>query len=515
MVNRFNKNPELATLLRNHEEKIIATWGKNVSDLPDSHYQKFPIETINQWVSEALSAIIDIFSLGLREKLDNYLLEIAQTRLDADFPIYEVTEGLLLSKEAIQPVIWDAYPPGSPLAVESTIQLDTCLRYMVSRFGQLFSEAMHHQILDETNQRLKESESLQRTTTALLQKLTLDEVLEIVCSEARQLTNATGSAVLLSEDEGWLQVMISTGSPLPALERLPLDDSIAGSAIEQGKHVLINNPSGHVQAYYRNPDLKNLLVIPLRLKSMIIGAIDVVNKHGGFSDDDFRIMSIFADQAAIAIETARLQSQAEQLAVFEERQRLARDLHDSVTQALFSLSLYADATQKALQRKKLEKALEYLAELRNMAREAMLDMRLLIFELHPPILEKGGLVTAIRTRLEAVEARSGIRTNFQVEGEKRLPISTESELFRMAQEALTNVVKHSMANQVSVLVQYEPNNFRLKVQDNGIGFDPRDAKKSGGLGLRGIQERVQRMNGELILKSTPENGAILEIVVEI
>jgi len=142
MVNRVKKNPELAALLRNHKDKIVEIWAKDVCDLPDSHYQKYPMEMINLWASEGLSAIIDTFSLGLSEKLDKYLYEIAQTRLDANFPIYEFTEGLLMWKEAIQLIIWNSYPVGSPVAVESITQLDTCLRYIVSRFGQLFSEAM-------------------------------------------------------------------------------------------------------------------------------------------------------------------------------------------------------------------------------------------------------------------------------------------------------------------------------------------------------------------------------------
>jgi len=121
---------------------------------------------------------------------------------------------------------------------------------MIRHFGILFSEATHRQLLDETNQRLNESESIKRTMMALLQKLTLDEVLEIVCSEARQLMNATGSAILLLEDE-WLRVTFSTGNPLPVLERLPVTDSLAGIAVAKGQPLLFNDPAGQKQAYHR------------------------------------------------------------------------------------------------------------------------------------------------------------------------------------------------------------------------------------------------------------------------
>jgi signal transduction histidine kinase len=226
-------------------------------------------------------------------------------------------------------------------------------------------------------------------------------------------------------------------------------------------------------------------------------------------------MSLFADQAAIAITNTRLHHQAEQLAVLEERQRLARELHDSVSQSLYSLTLYTDAARLALSKNETEAAGENLQELRNMAREAMLDMRLLIFELHPPILENEGLVIALRTRLESVEARSGIHTEFDVEEEVRLPIETEAELYRIAQEALNNAVKHSQAKNIRVHLQFKASKFRMNIWDNGIGFDPKIKKQSGGLGLRGMEDRVKRINGRLTIVSNPGSGTQLTVEVDI
>jgi signal transduction histidine kinase len=285
--------------------------------------------------------------------------------------------------------------------------------------------------------------------------------------------------------------------------------------MEKGKPFLANGPGNQIQAYHRNPDLRSLLVVPLVAEGTSIGVIDVVNKPEGFTKEDTRIMELFADQAAIAIENARLHQQAEQLAVVKERERIARDLHDSVTQTLYSLSLYVDATQKALQGDKTDKAQKHVHELRKLAREAMLDMRLLIFELHPPILQKEGLAVALRTRLEAVEARSGIRTEYQVVNERRLPLAIETELYRIAQEALTNVVKHSHADSVNVTLYYGKTRFKMKVQDNGIGFDTEKVNEGGGMGIRGIKERVQRMNGKLYVESAPNKGTILVVTIRI
>jgi signal transduction histidine kinase len=171
--------------------------------------------------------------------------------------------------------------------------------------------------------------------------------------------------------------------------------------------------------------------------------------------------------------------------------------------------------QKALNGKKTDKAQKHVHELRKLAREAMLDMRLLIFELHPPILEKEGLAVALKTRLDSVEARSGIRTEYQVVNERRLPLAIETELYRIAQEALTNVVKHSQADSVNVTLYYGNDRFKMKVQDDGIGFNPEKADVGGGVGLRGIRERVQRMNGKLLVESTPQKGTIIVVTVRV
>lgn len=514
-MEEIGKSGYLAELLRSNQGHIAYSWAKKAKNLPDSHYKQASMEEVTSWASKELETIISMLEIDSDQAVDKYISEIALGRLQEDFPISEVTEGLLLSKDVIIPIIQSSSPVGSIEAFEAITQLDNCLRRIISRFEQVYSEAMYHQLLEEADKRLAESESLQRTMTALLQKLTLDEVLEIVCSEARKLTGATGSAVLLIEDEGWLRVSISTGVPRPALERLPVENSLAGKVVQEGRPVLINDPGSQVQAYLRNTDLQDLLVVPLRVKDNSIGVIDVVNKPTRFTLEDIRIISLFADQAAIAIENARLQKKAEKLAVMEERQRLARELHDSVTQSLYSVTLYAEATRMALVSENLGTAAENLSELRNMAREAMLDMRLLIFELHPPILEKEGLVAAIQTRLESVEARSGVKADFTVEGERRLPLNIEADLYRIVQEALNNVVKHAKAEYIRIDLHFDDSLFRMKIWDNGTGFDPMSAAQSGGMGLRGIEERVQSMNGKLLVDSYPGNGTTIIVEIEV
>ncbi|MDI9549588.1 MAG: GAF domain-containing sensor histidine kinase [Chloroflexota bacterium] len=369
----------------------------------------------------------------------------------------------------------------------------------------------------ELQRRLAESESFGRVLVSLLQKTVLEQVLDSVCTEAQGLIGATGSAVLLLTDQAWLEVKHRLGQPLATVERLPVDGSLAGQVVRKGEPVLLNDPAlfEQAQVYQWPADLTALLALPLYVNGGIIGVLDVVNKAGGFTEEDVRVMSVFANQAAMAIEHARLQRQAEQLAVLEERQRLARELHDSVTQSLYSVTLYANAAALALAAGKGEVAAGYLSELQETAREGMRDMRLLIFQLHPPVLEAEGLVAVLQTRLAAVEDRAGLQTQFRVEGERRLPIAIEEDLYWIAQEALNNVGKHAAAQHVTVHLHFTAASVRLEVIDDGVGFDLQAVRSEGrgSGGLRSIAERTERLGGRLTHESGPGEGT--RLVVEV
>jgi signal transduction histidine kinase/ligand-binding sensor protein len=369
-------------------------------------------------------------------------------------------------------------------------------------------------LYEATRRRLAESESFARVMVSLLRETELEEVLDAVCSEAQQLIGATGSAVLLLEEDGWLHPSHGTGSPLPVVDRLPVDKSLAGLAVQRGEPVLVNDPATQAQAYQTLGDVAALLAVPLRYNGGVIGVLDVVNKPGGFTGEDVRVTAVFASQAAMAIEHARLHRRAAQLAVVEERQRLARELHDSVTQALYGVTLFANAASAASSAGKQETAAGYLRKLRETAQEAMADMRLLIFQLHPPVLEQDGLVSALQARLAAVESRAGLQTEFRIDGdERRLPIEVEEELYWIAQEALNNVLKHAKARQATIHLDYKTDSATLEVRDNGIGFDTSTALEHGGVGLRNIEERVARARGRWTLESQPGQGTRVSVEV--
>ena len=367
---------------------------------------------------------------------------------------------------------------------------------------------------DEIRQRLAETRSLQRVTAALLQKLTLDQVLALVRQESRSVTGAEGGTVFLLEDESWLREASDDIELDPLAQCIPVAGTHTGEAMRTGKPILINDyAAGPVES--RTPSLKteSLLAVPLQVEGTSIGALNVANKPGGFTEDDARVLSLLADVAAVAIESARLREKADRAAIKQEREWLARELHDSVTQAMYSVTLYAEAARLALESDRQDVALENLRELQAMAREALVDIRLLIFELHPPVLEGQGLAASLRIRLAAVENRAGLQTELRVDGERILPLGIEEELYRIALEALNNAIKHARAQCVVVHLWFDGQLVGLSVSDDGVGYDHAIARDNGGMGLRSMEERAERINGKLFIDSVPGKGTTIRVEV--
>ncbi len=256
------------------------------------------------------------------------------------------------------------------------------------------------------------------------------------------------------------------------------------------------------------------LTVPIKMKGKVIGVLDAQSVHlNAFDDSDMMVLQSLADQTAVAIENAQLYKQAQQFAVIEERNRLARELHDSVTQALYGITLHAEAAFRQLEAANNALANEQLVELRATAQEALREMRLLIFELRPSVVEMQGLVPALRARLEAVEERAGIQVEMDLDENLDLSDRIQDGLYRIAQEALNNALKHAKANLISLKLSGTLSKVTLEIMDDGRGFNPDQAVEGGGLGLDGIIERAELLKGELTIDSWPGKGTKIRIEV--
>lgn len=389
----------------------------------------------------------------------------------------------------------------------------------------------------EIERRGKVAEGLRDILKELNSNHPLDEVLDFITMQSRQLLDANSVAIcrLRTRDSGKLPTIRAACGLLKdyvSTRGLPLGQEAFDQAIAERRPVTISNITDRVEitqdvavndqstkAAGKSPpslvdQCKSVLAVPLLVKEEVYGGLVLYySAPRQLSEEEIGLAVTLADHAALAIENARLRTQVRQTAVTTERNRLARDLHDSVAQALYSMTLYAEATNRAMAAGKQDVVVNNMRELHDMAREAMLDMRLLIFELHPPVLEDEGLVAALQARIAAVESRGGVQVEVCTDRERRLPLHIEEALYWITQEALNNAVKHAKAQHVTVHLRFDEEKVYLEVRDDGLGFDAAEAQHAGGLGMRGIKERVQQIDAKLQIHSIPEEGTTVKVEV--
>lgn len=250
------------------------------------------------------------------------------------------------------------------------------------------------------------------------------------------------------------------------------------------------------------------MAVPLRLRDQVIGMLVVASKEEhAFTPHHATLALAVANQAAVAIENARLYAHAQDLAALEERQKLARELHDSVSQAIYGIALGLHTARIQLDRdpRALPGSLDYLLSL---AEAALVEMRALIFELRPESLETEGLVVALAKQGAALQARHDVAVQTDLGEEPALPLWAKQEIYRIAQEALQNTVKHARARTVDLMLHQTDSAVILVVHDDGIGFDPSESFP-GHLGLRSMRERVSTLGGTLEIESAPGHGTCL------
>jgi signal transduction histidine kinase len=216
----------------------------------------------------------------------------------------------------------------------------------------------------------------------------------------------------------------------------------------------------------------------------------------------------FAQHVGSALENARLYEQAQGVAVLEERQRLARELHDSVSQVLYSIALNA-ASAAALRTNDPERAAALGRDVHELARVGLAEMRALIFELRPESLEREGLVSALHKQADAVQARHGIAVRVSVADEPEISLAAKEALYRIAQEALQNVTKHARAQSAELSLDQIGSEVILRISDDGRGFDT-DRAYPGHLGLHSMRERAAAVGGALHIQSSHGQGTSVE-----
>jgi signal transduction histidine kinase len=225
-----------------------------------------------------------------------------------------------------------------------------------------------------------------------------------------------------------------------------------------------------------------------------------------FTGASLPLLTTIADQIGAAVENIDLRRLSRQAAIIEERERLAHDLHDAVTQTIYSASLFAEAARESIQAQNLPKARRHVLSVLRMTDQALRELRLLLFELRTEMLARKGLASALQERFQMVEHRAGIKAGVQSSGVKdHLPANLEDAFYRVALEALNNSLRHARATQVEIVLAMEGGDLVMVIVDDGVGFD-QSTTNGGGMGLEGMKKRLARVGGVMTLTSSPGGG---------
>ena len=299
------------------------------------------------------------------------------------------------------------------------------------------------------------------------------------------------------------------GAPLLAVDAYEQRRPIV---VEGWRDITLADPRFEpIHEFSVNAAWSSIAVVPLIVRDQIMGVLNGFYLAGDEPDAaDLPFLSAIADQAAVAVENARLVNSAEAKAALEERHRLARELHDSVSQSLFSLTLQTRATQLLATAGKYERVGDALNDIHELANGTLAEMRALIFQLRPGALHEEGLVVALCKHAAAISARQEIAVSVIAPAE-RLPLAevAESALFRFVQEALHNVVKHAAAEQATLEITADETtgDLSITITDDGSGFDP-ELDRPGHLGLTTMGERIRGLGGTLTITSTPHGTTV-------
>ncbi|MBY8342208.1 GAF domain-containing sensor histidine kinase [Streptomyces spinosirectus] len=361
---------------------------------------------------------------------------------------------------------------------------------------------------------------------AMSRHLEVRDVLKTIVASARELLGAQYAALGVPDDHGGFAQFVVDGvsdAQWKAIGPLPRQHGILASMLQEAKTERLADvrkdprfegwPSAH-------PNMSDFLGLPIKDSDEVIGALFLANKDCpkpeggcGFTEDDAQLLEIFAQHAAIALTNARLYERSRELTIAEERSRLAHELHDAVSQKLFSLRLTAQAAAALVDRDP-SRAKGELQQVAVLAAEAADELRAAVVELRPAALDEDGLVATLRTQIQVLDRAHAARVTFDCCGVRALPASQEEAFLRVAQEALHNALRHSGAHRVDVTLARRGTGAVLRVTDDGSGFDPKAIRRAGRhLGLVSMRDRASGVGGTLTVESAPGKGTTIEMEV--
>lgn len=406
---------------------------------------------------------------------------------------------------------------------------------VLGSFGAVaFSNWVFYQLGErekEIQKRAAQLEALNMSGVSLITELDLGVVLQKVVDLSRELVGTRYGALGVLNDEGTgFQQFITSGISSEKRKEIghpPVGKGLFRHLIELGRSLRVDDIGSFEGAKgmpAHHPEMRTMVGVPIKVKNKIIGnlylteKIDRFNPNSNelllFDDEDLRILELFATQAAIAIENARLYRQVQQLAVLEERQRFGMDLHDGVIQSIYAVGLMLENIQRRVE-KSPEEAKTGITDAIRSLNTAISDIRNYILDLRPQHFQGRNIVQGVEELARALRANTFMDVFVEVQDVNPEQFSPERtvEILHIAQEALSNVQKHAQASEVEIYLKVDGKMLRLEILDNGVSITPQNLQRSRGNGLGNMQERAAALNGEIIISPRLEGGTRVALTI--
>ncbi|MEO8538830.1 MAG: GAF domain-containing protein [bacterium] len=401
---------------------------------------------------------------------------------------------------------------------------------LISAMARQAATAIENAFLfSQTEKRVRQLEALTLIASSFSLELSLSELMDRMSEHIVRATTSLAAAVTLAEgpfggmrmigtygvpegfadamEESFRQGAGSTTRQAMAERRTIYQSNLRPDRMEDARY-------GPVRSRIENAEWDSVLLSPIIHGNQALGVLMLGYPKDAEPDAEERaFVDAVADQTGLVIENARLYQRASSAAALEERQRLARELHDSVSQALYGIALGARTARRRVGDDGPANVTEPLDYVLSLAEAGLTEMRALIFELRPESIATEGLVAAIGRQVAATQARYGVKVTANLADEPDVSLDVKEALYRITQESMHNTVKHARAQNITVNLIHEEDEVRLEIQDDGQGFDP-SGEFPGHLGLRSMQERARDIGGRLEIESSPGEGTRITLRVE-
>ncbi len=367
----------------------------------------------------------------------------------------------------------------------------------------------------DLEKRTRDIEALYEADERIIRNVTLQQVFQTLVDVSVSVLKADRSVVFVwHEEKKKILPRVSQGFQVETLFALNFDEGegMVGEAMTTGEPVIIsdlkiNKLRGDLQTVIRNEGIQSYAHFPIVVDGKVVAIFNVAyTRPNALNEDSIRLFTALANRASLAIANMELFEQTKDLAVMEERNRLARDLHDSAKQKAFA-ALAQLGTANGIIRNKPEDVIPHLSEAETLVYEVIQELTFLIQEIYPIALQEKGLPTTLREYIFEWENRNDAVINLTIQNERPLPLDIEQAVYRFIQEALANVSRHSKAQRVDISLVYNPESLQVIIADDGHGFDMN--QKAKGMGLRSMRERISSIRGIVQIQSAPGQGTRL------